>query len=444
MPDLDFFGGVEEIGGNKIRLNTEETSLFLDFGRSFGGEKQYYDDPYLSPRKPRQLKELGLLPQIENLYKNSLEPGVDGVLVTHPHLDHWGYSCYLDNEIPLYCGEATRDMILNYEYCGSCGPSKDYYLANLTKKNGREVYKDFQTFRTGDQLEFDDLSVEPVHVDHSIPGAYAYIIHAPGKTIAYTGDFRLHGPKSEMTEEFIYRAKAADIDTLITEATNVVGADVRTEEDVRQDLTKIISEATGLVITNFSNRDIDRLRTAYKAAKINDRKLAISTKQAFLLQRLRQDKHLDIFDIRDDDVLVFRKEKSYSQAWEEEVIGEVKTYSGSDLNEIQEEVVLVASYYDMNEVMKIRPQPGSVFILSQSEAFDEEGEIQHERLLNWCEHMGLPQYHAHASGHVGPNQLKNAIQEIDPETVYPVHTERPRQFKKFISDLDIEVKLPDN
>jgi len=442
MPVLDFFGGVEEIGGNKIRLNTEETSLFLDFGRSFGGEKQYYDDPYLSPRKPRQLKELGLLPKIENLYKNSLDPNVDGVLLTHPHLDHWGYSCYLDDEIPLFCGETTRGMVLNYGFCGSCGPSKDYYLANLTKRGGREVYKNFQSFRTGDKLRFDDLIVEPVHVDHSIPGAYAYIIHAPEETIAYTGDFRLHGPRSDMSEEFIYRARSAEVDTLVTEATNVVGADVRTEEDVRRDLTKIIGEATGLVIVNFSNRDIDRLRTAYKATKMNGRKLVVSIKQAFLLQKLKKDKHLDIFDIKEDDVLVFRKDKNRTQAWEEEVHEETKTYTGSDLNDIQDNVVLVASYYDMNEIMKIKPKPGSVFILSQSEAFDEEGEIQHERLLNWCEHMGMPQYKAHASGHVGPNQLKNAIKEINPETVCPIHTERPRQFKKFVSDLDSQVKLP--
>jgi len=287
-----------------------------------------------------------------------------------------------------------------------------------------------------------DLVVEPIHVDHSIPGAYAYIIHAPEETIAYTGDFRLHGPRSDMSEEFIYRARSADVDTLVTEATNVVGADVRTEEDVRRDLTKIIGEATGLVIANFNNRDIDRLRTAYEAARMDGRKLVVPMKQAFLLQKLREDKHLDIFDIKEDDVLVFRKDKAYSQAWEEEVIEETEACSGEDLNMIQDEVVLVASYYDINEVMRIKPEPGSIFILSQSEAFDEEGEIQHERLLNWCEHMGLPQYKAHTSGHVGPNQLKNAIKEINPETVYPVHTERPRQFKKFVSDLDCKVKLP--
>ncbi|OKY78728.1 MAG: mRNA degradation ribonuclease J1/J2 [Candidatus Methanohalarchaeum thermophilum] len=442
MASIKVYGGAGEIGGNKIHLKTEDTSLFLDFGRSFGGEKQYYDNPYLTPRDPEQLQELGLLPDISSLYKNDEEPEIDGVMITHPHLDHWGYCCYLDNDIPLYCGETTKDMILNYEYSGSCAPSKKYYIGNLTKSKGRKVYRDFQTFRTGDKIEFDDLSIEPIHVDHSIPGAYAYIIHTPKETIAYTGDYRLHGPRSDLTEDFIYRAKSAEIDTLITEATNIVGADTRTEKDVRKDLTQIIGETNGLVITNFNNRDIDRLRTAYKAAKINGRKLVISTKQAFLLQEITKDKHLDIFDITNDNILVFSKNRKRTQAWEQEIHEKTKTYNGKELNKIQEQTVLVASYYDMNEIMKINPQPGSTFISSQSEAFDEEGEIQHKRLLNWCEHMGLPQYQAHASGHIGPCQLKNTIKQIQPKKLIPVHTERPNQLKKYISNLKCKIKTP--
>ncbi|MFW6048301.1 MAG: MBL fold metallo-hydrolase RNA specificity domain-containing protein, partial [Candidatus Natronoplasma sp.] len=95
----------------------------------------------------------------------------------------------------------------------------------------------------------------------------------------------------------------------------------------------------------------------------------------------------------------------------------------------------------MNDLLKIDPVAGSIFVLSQSEPFDEEGEIQHEKLLNWCEHHGLPLYQVHASGHVMPHQLKDAIKKIDPGKVVPVHTERPELFKKYMSDLDTEIEL---
>lgn len=34
---LTFYGGVNEIGGNKILLEDKDTRVFLDFGKSFSG-----------------------------------------------------------------------------------------------------------------------------------------------------------------------------------------------------------------------------------------------------------------------------------------------------------------------------------------------------------------------------------------------------------------------
>ena len=36
MTSLTFYGGVNEIGGNKILLEDKDTKVFLDFGLSFG------------------------------------------------------------------------------------------------------------------------------------------------------------------------------------------------------------------------------------------------------------------------------------------------------------------------------------------------------------------------------------------------------------------------
>ena len=36
MTSLTFYGGVNEIGGNKILLEDKDTKVFLDFGMSFG------------------------------------------------------------------------------------------------------------------------------------------------------------------------------------------------------------------------------------------------------------------------------------------------------------------------------------------------------------------------------------------------------------------------
>jgi len=50
MPALTFYGGVNEIGGNKILFEADGTKLFLDFGMSFNVANQYFAE-FLQPRK---------------------------------------------------------------------------------------------------------------------------------------------------------------------------------------------------------------------------------------------------------------------------------------------------------------------------------------------------------------------------------------------------------
>lgn len=47
MARLTFYGGVGQIGGNKILLEEGDSALFFDFGISFAG--RYYEE-FLNPR----------------------------------------------------------------------------------------------------------------------------------------------------------------------------------------------------------------------------------------------------------------------------------------------------------------------------------------------------------------------------------------------------------
>ena len=46
---LTFYGGVNEIGGNKILLEDKKVRIFLDFGQSFTMGKEYFTG-WLRPR----------------------------------------------------------------------------------------------------------------------------------------------------------------------------------------------------------------------------------------------------------------------------------------------------------------------------------------------------------------------------------------------------------
>ncbi len=438
MTDLTFYGGVGEIGGNKTLLEENNTRIFLDFGKSYGGEKDYYEEPFLKPRKEQHLLKLGLLPDLEGLYNQ--EPKFDGVIISHPHLDHWGYTGFLNNEIPLYMGEDSKKIILSHEYRSGAGPRKEYYLANLTKGDGAVEFANMNTFESENDFSIGSFNITPLEVDHSVPGSYGFIIDSNTKTIVYTGDFRLHGPKKDKTQRFVEKASEANPDILVTEGTNLTNANLSTEEEVENKLSKIISKVKGLTVVSSSGKDLHRLKTIYKAAKANNRKLAITGKQAFLLKNYNEIN--SELNLNNENIIVVSKERSSTYAWEEELEKQKRVNGIEEIDEIQDNVVLVATYYFMNELMKIKPEPGSVFVLSSSEPFDEAGELHHEKLLEWCEHYGIPQYHVHSSGHIAPHQLKSVIDEINPGKVIPIHTENSEILKRYISDLGIKTEIP--
>jgi len=43
MTNITFYGGVNEIGGNKILLEDKGTKIFIDFGRSFGLGDKFFE-----------------------------------------------------------------------------------------------------------------------------------------------------------------------------------------------------------------------------------------------------------------------------------------------------------------------------------------------------------------------------------------------------------------
>ncbi len=214
MANLTFYGGVGEIGGNKILIEDRDARIWLDMGAPFDLGEEYFVE-FLQPRERFGLRDyfaLDLMRRIPGLYSSEAldptdmawePPAFSSIFITHVHYDHTQQLKFVDPNIPVHLGEGARTIL----------ESLDTTARAPFLKLGTHAY---QTFRSGQARTVDGLEVEPIHVDHSAPAAYGYLVHTSEGTIAYTGDLRHHGPKKALTDDFIGAAAAAPMKSSVS------------------------------------------------------------------------------------------------------------------------------------------------------------------------------------------------------------------------------------
>ena len=193
MTRVTCYGGVAEIGGNKILLEDRDARIWLDMGAPFDLGEEYFVE-FLGARDRFGLRDyfaLGLLPRLPGLYsQEKLEraafpyesPRFSAAFISHIHYDHTNHLKFLDPAIPVHLGIGTKIILDSWE---------------ITTRGVDFEAHDYRTFRTGSSLDVDGVEVEPIHVDHSAPAAYGYLLRTDSGAIAYTGDIRQHGPRAE-------------------------------------------------------------------------------------------------------------------------------------------------------------------------------------------------------------------------------------------------------
>ncbi|MCX6984152.1 MAG: MBL fold metallo-hydrolase, partial [Lentisphaerae bacterium] len=518
------------------------SAMMLDFGKSFSAESSFFDE-FLQPRTNsclRDLLRLGLLPSIPGIYRHDLLKHADvwgaisdrglptsarsffeadiesydeymakngaklhGILISHGHTDHCQHLSYLDRRIPIFCSAPTYAILKAAEdinkggfesdicQCPTriikhCGDSSMFPGEIGIEKDSTDCARDIRIVMAGEVFAVEGFQVEPIAVDHSVPGAFAYLIRTPsGKSVFYTGDIRFHGRFSagpnSLTAVLRERTKGLRPDILITEGTRITSNSSDNEDGVEQRIRDTVAGCSGLAIVDFGWKDTTRFQTILNVAKATGRIIAVNPKVAYLWNQLRN-KEPDAWPelSENENVRVYLKRTqslTYSLAdysnskhlagisvdWgaskemrEAFVEGNTEYlesrlcnyYDGVrayDIIENPSKYILHAGYFDMNELLDVNPPSGSIFVRAATEPFSDEMVLDEEKLTNWLDYFkindGAGIMREHVSGHAsGPDLLQFAL-DMQPGSVIPIHTQQPEFFEKEFGD-KCEVRIP--
>jgi ribonuclease J len=217
-----------------------------------------------------------------------------------------------------------------------------------------------------------------------------------------------------------------------------------------------------LLVADFGPRNIERLQAFLRVAEHVGRTLVVLAKDAYLLDAMNR---IDpsIPTVRSHPALrIYRDLKSKSQSWEKKLREEYRDrfVTPQEVKESQDTFILSFSFWDVKNLIDIRPAGGK-YIYSSSEAYTEEQRLDLVRLRNWLRHFDMrevglpmsddgdqPEFRSgeellHASGHASGPELVQMVREISPQTLIPIHTENPRYFVEALASESIEVLVPE-
>jgi len=376
-----------QIGGNCIEIaSASGERIILDVGR-----------PLDAPRATT-----GLLPK-----SLDLEQRVEGVLISHPHQDHYGLLDELPAHWPVYSGHFAGKLI-----------------RLTTSIFGTTPVRDYRHWESGRLLAIGPFQVTPYLTDHSAFDAYMLLIEAGGKRILYSGDFRAHGRKAALVGRLM-NSPPPNIDVLLMEGTNL-GSDkpTKSETALEDDFAELFRNTLGRVFVCWSAQNIDRTVTLYRACLKSGRTLAVDLYTAEVLDLLVEAGRLPQPGWNNIKVVITRAfSRLYKMKGRQDFVERMASHgvSAARLAEKANQWVIMIRPSLIRDLSSkgVTPTPDDVWSYSQWLGYLKQPDGI--ALKSWFDEGGAKAAHLHTSGHASVADLTAFAVALKPKLLVPIH-----------------------
>jgi len=380
-------GGLGEIGGNMMIIETEKSAIIVDVGMSFPDNSMHGVDI--------------LIPDFT--YIRQIKNKITAIVITHSHEDHIGAMPYLFKElqVPVYGTPLPLESI---------GAKFDEHKLKQHRSYFRAVQKR-KPIRVG------DFEIEWMHMTHSIIDSSSLAITTEAGTIIHTGDFKIdHTPvdgyPADLHRLAYYGEKG--VLALLSDSTNSHAPGfIKTEKAVAPTFEKIFANTNARIIMSTFSSNLHRVAQAIETGLKHNRKICVIGRS--------MEKNLEI--AMSLGYLKFPKDKfidphEVSKHLDKEVL--IVT-TGS-----QGEPMSALFRMSVGEHRHIKIKQGDQIILSAKAIPGNEGSVS--EIINQLQKAGAEVAYQnysdiHVSGHAAQEEQKLMLRLTKPKFFIPVHGE---------------------
>lgn len=402
--------GAHEVGGSCVEISCGGSTILVDIGLPLDSDSNEPIESYLPQSLFHTLRQGGKF--------------IDGVLLSHPHLDHYGLAGQLPAAIPVYCGKASWDLM----------NATAHFSPNKVSLPNVEHFEAWQKFQIG------KFTITPYLMDHSAFDSYGFLISADGKNTFYSGDFRGHGRKSKLLDRL--PKTLPSISALLMEGTLVGNRSSEiqlSESELEDKFVKTMEETQGITLVTTSSQNIDRLVTIFKAARRCNCMFIIDFYTAELLEILKEYANLPNAAWARIRVCYpqFLARQFEKQGWNDILNRHRENgIKWIRINEKKDKLVMLVRPGFMLDLKRFVDLSRATWIYSMWPGYFERSQSL-RKLKSFLQEQGVRYEYLHTSGHASLNDLKEFVRKLSPQMIIPIHSFHPRQFHDHFANVKV-------